>query len=343
MDAEPFSEGGRPLARTLAALAPVAPEAAARATAALGLCLEGVRRSIWPEVAWRFSRLQPGGFPVELGFSTAGESITYTAEVAGPEAAEATRLDAALRLLDALGAGVPPAATVARLRGLQAAGRLRWGAWLGGRHGGDDDRFKLYAEAPEGGDPTDFIRRSLGGLSLAGIAVQGPFLHMAGSEPGGRSELYFRFDGFAPGGLRRLLALAGLGEREGELRAVLDAAWEAPAEAALARAVGWFSLSLPPDGGPPDRLSLFKRAVTVLGPGRGGRRRLLALAGGSGGGSGGGGLAAYRRITRDLETCDGRGAHGSLSFVVSPGRPVELRIGIDPSAIIHEDPRGELI
>ena len=64
---------------------------------------------------------------------------------------------------------------------------------------------------------------------------------------------------------------------------------------------------------------------------------------GGGSGSGGGGLAAYRRITRDLETCDGRGAHGSLSFVVSPGRPVELRIGIDPSAIIHEDPRGELI
>ncbi|HEY0554950.1 MAG TPA: hypothetical protein VGG20_11830, partial [Thermoanaerobaculia bacterium] len=241
MDGELFPDGGRPLARTLAALAPVAPEAAARAAATLGLCLDGVRRSIWPEVAWRFSRLQPGGFPVELGFSTAGESITYATEVAGPEAAEESRLGAALRLLDTLGAGVPPAALVARLRRLQGSGRLRWGAWLGGRHGGDD-RFKLYAEAPEGGDPTAFIRESLGGLSLAGIAVQGPFLHMAGSEPGGRSELYFRFDGFAPGGLGRLLALAGLGEREGELRAVLDAAWEAPAEAALARAVGWFSL-----------------------------------------------------------------------------------------------------
>jgi hypothetical protein len=105
--------------------------------------------------------------------------------------------------------------------------------------------------------------------------------------------------------------------------------------------VGWFSLSLPPDGGPPDRLSLFKRAVTVLGPGRGGRRRLLALA--LAGASGGGGLAAYQRITRGLETSDGKGAHGSLSFVVSPGRPVELRIGIDPAAITHEDPRGELI
>ncbi|MCO6419869.1 hypothetical protein JYK14_27455, partial [Siccirubricoccus sp. KC 17139] len=65
--------------------------------------------SAWPEVAWRFSDIAPGGFPAELIWRPARPGLFWTAEPAPPELPASRRLAAALRRLRRLGApALPP-------------------------------------------------------------------------------------------------------------------------------------------------------------------------------------------------------------------------------------------
>src|SRR5262249_45866883 len=147
------------------------------------------------------------------------------------------------------------------------------------RHGVAGDRFKLYAETPEG-DAAD---------RLAGSFIGRPFLYrrsrllMVGWEPApSRVELYFLSPGLERGEIRVLLQRGGLAEREAELVGVLDEAWDCSAERELARSHLGYSLSCPL-GRPPDCVSLFKRCRGVLGGDGNARDRLLELAKAQGG------------------------------------------------------------
>ena len=126
----------------LARLHPVAPEAAARARRALEAVLKPTHQSVWPEVAWRASRLTNTGYPVEFAWSSRDPSIRWTAEVAGPETPEEKRLAAALAMLRALGW----AAEVPGWMEPRPGGALRFGAWVGGRHGAARDAGKIYVD-----------------------------------------------------------------------------------------------------------------------------------------------------------------------------------------------------
>jgi hypothetical protein len=126
----------------LARLDPVAPDAAARARHALEVVLEPTHRSVWPEVAWRASPLTNTGFPVEFAWSSRDPSIRWTAEAAGPETPEAERLAATLAMLRALGG----AAEVPGWMEPRPGAALRFGAWLGGRHGAARNAWKLYVD-----------------------------------------------------------------------------------------------------------------------------------------------------------------------------------------------------
>jgi hypothetical protein len=132
----------RALDRALEEYAREIPEVAARALEALNALLVGVEASPWSEVAWSFSHLTGDGFPVELAFTSNSEAIRYVSEVAGPEVAATRRFDLALATLDRLGIAPPPVAICERLRQVQRIGRLGYGAWVGGRHGLEDDTFK---------------------------------------------------------------------------------------------------------------------------------------------------------------------------------------------------------
>lgn len=116
--------------------------AARRAEQAIGLSLAGTRQSIWPEIAWCTSTLTPGGYPLEFAWSSADPAIRWTAEVAGPEVSLDVRLAKALGILRVLG---QPVVLPDVLDGKAGHGN-RFGTWLGGRHRGSEDRYKLYLE-----------------------------------------------------------------------------------------------------------------------------------------------------------------------------------------------------
>ncbi len=118
---------------------------------ALDIVLAPTCGSIWPDVAWRASPLTDDGFPVEFSWSSRDESIRWTAEVAGPETNERDRFDLALRLLEQLCSRAPVSAQMAsKFLGLAGEpARMRFGAWIGGRHSNSGSRYKLYVECPE--------------------------------------------------------------------------------------------------------------------------------------------------------------------------------------------------
>jgi hypothetical protein len=97
--------------------------------------------SIWPEVAWRSGLLTATGYPVELAWASRDAALRWTCEVGGPETPEADRLVLAAR---AAHVEVAPWAAV------QRDGRLRYGAWLGGRQLDGGRRTKVYLELPTG-------------------------------------------------------------------------------------------------------------------------------------------------------------------------------------------------
>jgi hypothetical protein len=123
---------------------------------ALDLCLAPLSRSVWPEVAWGFSRLTSTRYPVEFGFSTHSDQLRATFEVAGPETPDDQRLDLALDLAAALDLPSPSPAQVDAWRRMQSASALRWGCWMSLRQTARGFGGKLYVEAPRGGAAEGF-------------------------------------------------------------------------------------------------------------------------------------------------------------------------------------------
>jgi len=110
--------------------------------------VEPLAQSVWPDLAWRFSRLTADGCPIEIGFSSDAATVRATLEVAGPECSNHGRIDAACGLLRELGLTTPDPALVSLWRALQAPAALRWGCWLGLRRDDGTVQGKLYVETP---------------------------------------------------------------------------------------------------------------------------------------------------------------------------------------------------
>ena len=133
----------------------------------------------------------------------------WTTEVAGPEIVDGRRLAmVAAHLADA---GQPVARPLLeQLRGLQAHGTLRYGAWLGGRSSGNESAsYKLYAEVPRNVAFDDALLPPCL-RTVAARAPRGSRVSMIGSEPArGRLELYCRLPTVDPEDLRPMLRAAG--------------------------------------------------------------------------------------------------------------------------------------
>ena len=153
----------------------------ARAVDDIATCLEPLRTSAWPDVAWRASRLTTDGFPVEFAFSNRDDRLRMTFEPAGPECDERQKLDRAIDLLARLGGPAIPISEVGRWKALQNEAPLRWGAWFGLRQAGEHLNAKLYIEIPRGSLIPQEWRHPIG-FELV----------MLGHEPAaGRTEYYY--------------------------------------------------------------------------------------------------------------------------------------------------------
>lgn len=200
-----------PLDRAFARLRPLAPDAVRRAARGLGAALEGLGRSCWPEIAWRASPLTNTGYPVEMSWSSRDTGLRWTAEAAGPEMPEAARLNAAVGVLTGLGAEI----TLPDWLTPHPGRRLRFGAWLGGRHDAERDRYKLYIDMAGADLPGDLLR------SVNHWAVPARILWRMGGldAAGGGMELYGRLHRPEIWEVERLLSRCG-----GDASAVIDLA-----------------------------------------------------------------------------------------------------------------------
>lgn len=167
---------------TLDRLAPWLPGAVAAARAALVSQLGPVGRSVWPEVAWRFSRLTNTGLPIEFAWSSRETALRYTVEVAPPEAPDPERLQLAARHLDW---PHDPQPALAPWQALQQDQALRFGAWLGARFSSAGRATKLYIDVPPGAAQPS-------ALVAAHPWLRSPSLHwrMAGLNADRSLELY---------------------------------------------------------------------------------------------------------------------------------------------------------
>jgi hypothetical protein len=299
-----------PIGEAFAALADHDADTAMALRDDLDLVLEGVRASVWGEVAWCASRLTPTGYPVELGFPGAGGEMRAVADIAGPEVDPRERVIRALEL--AQPADMAGIGSVVRA---QQHAALRYGAWIGVRA---SPRMrvtrKLYLEAPPGS-----VHVPVGTTPLmVGVDVAT-----------GVVERYAQVQRMTPLTLAELLAPTGLGERAAELSAVADSCLSRSAGPALSGAPAGFSVAAGDAGTvaavhlPAWRLGRSDADV---------RERLLSAAEHQGWD-----LGAYARASAPL-AARRRGApraHGIVAWVLVPGQPVLVHVGLTPPSAVH--------
>jgi hypothetical protein len=294
-----------------------APRLSARSLADLEACLEPLRTSCWPDVAWRSSRLTVDGCPVEFAFSSGDDLLRITLEPTGPECDESQKLECALRLLAAMDRQLPQPRLIEAWRTAQAAAPLRWGAWVGLRQSGERLRSKLYVEVPR---------------DVHGAPVwPGPLnaaVRMIGHEPDTRrTEFYYSLSGATPLQLSHALARSGVTEPHVALEALAHC-MGLPLASALRWAAIGFSMATE-DGNQVPGAALFFRAGAARGASP--RARAFLLAGQHANGRHD---SLYERLfgqTDDRALPD----HGVIAVTVQAGGNLELRVGVSGAALLQ--------
>jgi hypothetical protein len=192
---------------TLAGLADALPEQYRAARKAIAVVLQPLEHSAWPEVAWSFSPLAPGGMPFEFSWRPGAKVLGWTSEVAGPETPEHRRLRLAVRQVRALNAPAPPEDMVRAIGGAQHGRALAWGAWIGVKHRKSASSYKIYAELQ--GDAAGQLLPVLG--DAAGACL-GRDLRGLGIDGAGSIEIYGKLGNDDAGWLAAFAAEVGLAE-----------------------------------------------------------------------------------------------------------------------------------
>jgi len=289
-----------------------------RDTAVLAGCLDPLRRSAWPDIAWQSSRLTRDGFPVEFTFCGQDDALRLTVEPGAPEIPEAIKLDHALRILESIGHPLPERALIARWRDVQAQASLRWGTWLGLRQSANGFRAKLYLEVPRGADIPTGIAAPLGGR-----------LRMIGHEPEmQRSEFYYSLFNIDAHQLTRALSHYGIGEPHAVLDQLADLAGLPVATALHWLGIG-FSIATGAAGEHRGAALFFRAAAAHGGQGRI-RDALLRQQQAHG-------LmkAGYAKLFADTKV-SALPDHGVVTLGLRPDGNVALRAGISGRALLNE-------
>ena len=273
--------------------------------------------SVWPDIAWQFSRLTRDGFPAEFAFSGRDAALRLTIEPGGPELPEDEKLDAALRLLDAIRHRRPAPTLIALWRDIQRQAALRWGAWLGLRQSTKSVRTKLYVEVPRGAR-----------YQAASAAPLGGRLRMIGYEPDTeRSEFYYVLPEKDAPRLSRTLEEHGIDEPG----ALLDA-MAALAGLPVATALQWLGVGLSVAtrvGRRHAGIAIYFRAAAVRG-GQGRIRDALLRQ------QDAQGLrdTPYRALFASTDAF-ALPDHGVVTIGVQPDGGMELRAGISGNALLN--------
>lgn len=290
-------EGAKDIARTFDAL------------------LRRLEGTAWPELLWSFSSLCEDQSPIEFTFSSDDDAMRYTTEAAGPELSDSQRLDTACECLRELALEPPPPALVAEWRKIQANAVLRWGAWLGVRHKGNDRAAKLYIEVPR--------ERQWGPRPL----TPGSRLHMIGFDPAtGANEQYFRTSALDAIEVATLLRHFRQHANWPRLLESFSALRQMPGEAALRWTRFGYSLRTGSGATDPGGLTLFVDSTACGGP-SGVRQRLQETMG----------LECYRKSAYAMLLAnapeDRLPMHGVVGIAVASSGKVELRVGVSALAL----------
>lgn len=201
------------------------PSVATEAAPSVSRLLRGLSSSTSGADAWRSSRLCLSGFPVEISLVFGDASLRYTADVTGPEMPPGHRLAEAVRVFEDLSGEAVGGAYLGALSRLQAAGSLRYGAWVGGRHSPAGSRaFKIYAEVPaEAAEAAEqWASETSGDLSALSARRARPV--MAGYQSGGRVEIYYRTECLTRNDVASLMRPVGLSGRAADVMGILQEA-----------------------------------------------------------------------------------------------------------------------
>lgn len=324
----------RGFARSLTVLEACAPSAAQ----AFRWTTDIVLRDFRSADAWCSGLLNRTGAPLEFSCATFSDEIRYTVELGGPETPPAARLARADVLLGELGQTFGPHGIRQRFGDLQTGGDLRWGAWLGVRHGLTGTTFKIYVETPPG--PSPHLARLLadypGRIPL--VAGRLPSLLLLGQAQGtDRCEFYFELPerGLSTADLARLLAHVGLAGRQ-EALLELVRAFEyrsGPGSADALPAAQWgFSYSMRPGGREPV-FSLFVLAQDLTGGDGLVRHQFLAATLSRGWTAG-----CYAALSEPLASQHFRsGYHNMISFVVGKAPLAGIQVSLSPSPQERDD------
>jgi hypothetical protein len=317
------------------ALAEFPEEVAERAGAALRVCLHE-RLTAADAREWSTSVLTGSGFPVELTFTTADHRLRYTVEPASWRDTPQRRLDVAMRLVSSMAEAAVPEDASRAWHHAQRRDGLRYGAWLGGRHGtgGDtglqtDDEYKLYVELP-----------AVGEAGIGSGISPGPRLpdrattvRMVAYAPATqRYETYYRIPSLAPYHLPRVLAPCGLEPCSHELLSYVTEAYGHVLRERFPGASVGVSYSMQA-GGEPQSVTLFLFARVFWGADARIRERFGSLARAMGWDD-----SRYQQITAALashHTCTTH--HGIFGVTLTRDKRLHLSIGVRPPEVNATD------
>jgi hypothetical protein len=313
-----------PVQRALQIFVQTASAPAIRAEAALNLLLAGINVSPWQEVAWAFSSLTGDGFPIEFTFASSDTAIRYTTEIAGPEVDEREKLARAEQFMMQLEPGYSDGFS-AIFRQIQSAGVLNYGVWMSGRHGAENDRYKLYIEVPKEGmaQAMLLLNQIFGRTDLLNRLIE---LRLIGYEPAAsRLEFYFYSQDLQVWEVKRLLNLCGLVHQEAALLSLLDLCFEGSLERILPRIHMGFSLSVSLTG-EATVFSLFSPARSIWG-GDGAIRRALRSISDQRNWN----WESYVELSQPISAHTGwKTRHGAMSFVAMPQGDAALYVSLRP-------------
>ncbi len=314
------------LDRALAIAGGVAPDEARDAAAVLATLLRGFDASA-VEDPWHQSRLSCEGYPVELSFSSRDAGLRYTSEVAEPGVAPAARTARAVALFEQLTGGRLPRPLVDRLVTAQAAGELRYGAWLGGRHHGARRSFKLYLEVPAEADPIlePWDERLVCHPRV--LRAREPLLSMVGLQVRPlRVELYYHVKRLMVGEVATLMSRVHLNDLAPAVLDRLRRLYRRPLERELPCTDFGFSYAISPDGAPPC-FTLYTFATSLLGGDAKIRSAILGAAAAVDRWD----VRIYERLSKTIASRRGRlTRHGLVGVAVAPGEAPAIVFGLAP-------------
>lgn len=277
---------------------------------------------------WHLSQLTGDGYPIEFAFTSAKDSVRYTAEIAPPRNEVGKRLAQTRLLLHRLGISSFDEERFSMFEHWQTFGPLKFGAWMGVRHTCDSTEHKIYIDIPP--QACDAVESYLNCCLDTPLPVtkRRTALQMAGFSPAtGGLEFYFSVYNMRPWEVISLLHPVGLEAHYDEVLDHFQWAYGKPITQRLPGPIFGFSYSIQPDASDScPAFSLYTFADTLFLNGADARRKLLRYYS-----SLGIDMSYYAEMSEPESRQTGNhNHHGLFGISIAGNRPAVSHIGLRP-------------